>query len=424
MIGFLLWAQIMLSDIQKFRLFTSLGYSPGPVQEQGHFTDKRNIFILGGNRSGKSMFDTMEAASVGVCPDHNIWAVAPTYQLCDKVFSGTRKLLIKLGSPFVKDQARPPFLQTPFGTRIWGKSTDEIKSLEGESVDLEILDEIGFMNQIVWNRAVVRADKDRSRIIVSGTPKGKNSWLRRFWAEKEKDPANWLCLKMPTDEQPYVSRIFLENAERELGGKDSPAYREQIRGEFIPYGLLIFPMFGPANVAEHYPVMGEGWRFVIGVDYGFVHPCAGAFWALGPGDDCFKLAEYHKTSRTRHDAAKDLAEQAQQLQEKHKIAFSCVWCPPEERDFMSELKKTFAGLAIKTANHEVDPGVELVRRLLPEKLRFHKSCKWTFFDYENFCNKPDSDEILKLNDDHCDADRYVLASEFKRPKQLPYAQHA
>lgn len=414
-----------MNKIKKYRLFTAVGYKAGAVQEKGHFSDKRNVFIIGGNRSGKSVFASMEALAQFVEPNTVVWTVAPTYELADKVYRRAYNLAtVDLGMPLLKDVSTPSYFMACNGTQCWAKSVEKLKSLEGESVNLGVLDEIGFYNQVIWQRLVVRFDKPDARIVIVGTPKGKNAWLKRFWDEKCRDKENWMCLKMPTDEQPYVSKEFLEQAERELGGKKSAAYREQIKGEFVSYGLLVYPMFNQENIGV--TDFGKRWKFVIGVDSGYVHPCTAGYWAIGVGDDCYKLAEYNKVYETRAKNAVNIAEMANHLMKEFNIRFSSCFYPPEDPAFAQELKKSFnkLGTRVKRANNDVEKGIELVRRLLQDRIRINPNCKHTIYNYQNYCHKPDSEKIMKINDDQADADRYALLSHFGSRASLPYKMYA
>ena len=414
------WILIVLMTMslidKKRTYFEDIGYRPGRLQWQIHEALCKYRFVMakGGNRSGKSRTAGCEGAFTVHRPNSSIWCVAPTYDLTDKVYriiydDG----ILKTHLPLIKDQSNPPYMKTMIHSQVWGKSTEKLKSLEGEGVYLMLIDEFGFMTKEIWQRLIVRLDQENSRCLIIFTPKGKNIFSRQFWNEKEQDP-NWFTLTMPTDEVEYTSKQFLEDAERELGGRDAPAYREQIRGEFVPYGTLIYPMFGDHNIRG--VKIDNTWSFRVGVDIGWVHPTTAGYWAINSADRCHKFDEYHKSYRTQRDNAISIIEKTALHMKRHDFSKCVVYYPPERPEFAAELRKARSkytlNIVVKSANSDVDAGIELVRRLLPTQITMDPVCKYSIFNYQNYCHKPDSEKIQKINDDHCDEDRYVLLRRF------------
>lgn len=416
----MIWILLIMSLFAvKSEYFKFIGYQPEPIQWRIHkaMTNYRFVMVKGGNRSGKSFTAGCEGSVHIHKPGSDIWCVAPTYTLTDKLFGYVRKYGIDATRlPLKSDRMRPqPYIETAIDTRLWGKSTEKISSLEAESVSLMLIDEFGYMNKIIWNRLVARLDRDDSRCLIIFTPKGKNVWVRQFWNEKENDP-NWFTLTMPTYKMKHVSRQFLEDAERELGGKDDPAYREQMGGEFVPYGTLIYPMFGEHNIKT--VTIDKTWAFRIGIDVGYVHPTTASFWAISKGEKCHQFGEYHKTFTTERDNAIAIIERMAGYMQLYDFPECIIYFPPEEPGFAVELRRA-AGkynfdVMVTPANNAVEDGIEMVRRLLPTQITFDPTCKNTIFNYQNYSHKPDSEKIQKINDDHADADRYCLYSHFKQ----------
>lgn len=400
---------------QKLKYFQAVGYKPGEIQLQGHSAKKKFVAIRGGNRSGKTVFAGMECAASVQVPLQSIWNVGPTYDLANKVFRITYNLGVRpLKWPLLIDRQNPPEFQTAILTHVWAKSTEKLKSLEGEGVNKMTCDEFGYYTKQMWERLVVRLDQENSQCFVIFTPKGKNIWTREFWAEKEKDP-EWLTLVMPTDEVEYASKEFLEIAERELGGKDSPAYKEQIRGEFVTYGILVYPMWTQKNISEKFTVNKRS-GFFIGADKGFIHPCAATYWEVTKGDRCHQLDEYYKKYTTDQKNAIAIIEKACQLSKDYNFRTSKwrAFYSPEEPGFGTELRTAGKkyGIKVYKANNEVDPGLELIRILLPTQILVHRRCHYTIWETHNYSYKKDSETINKIHDDCWDANRYALLAAF------------
>jgi hypothetical protein len=417
----LLILMIGLTPTIKRRFFDYWGYKPGRIQAQVHYEGSKYRFIAvrGGNRSGKSWLAGFEGAVSAQLPNQSIWLTAPTYDLADKVYRLVREFgVTRIDHCLVADRNNPQEFKTSFNTHVWAKSWEKLQSLEGEGVNKMISDEWGFANKIVWQRLLVRLDQSNSQWIVIFTPKGKNAWIKEWWHERETSD-EWLTVAMPTDEMEYVSHEFLEMAERELGGKDSPSYREQIRGEFVMYGLLVYPMFSEQVFGVE--KVDRSWRFLIGVDSGYVHPCAAAFWAVSKGDRCYKFGEYHKQYLTRAENAQNIIAMAGDFQKRFKIKFDGLVYDPSDPSFGKDIKKIArsvnilgGGSNVYAADNDVDKGIELMRSLLPSQITINPQCKHTIFDYQNYSHKENSETIQKLYDDHCDCDRYTLLAHFGR----------
>lgn len=415
----MIWMLLVMSLINfKATYFKHINYEPEPIQWQIHeaLCKYRYVMVKGGNRSGKSYTAGCEGSVAIHRPESNVWAVAPTYQLTNKLFGYVREYGIDaMRLPLIKDQSNPPYIETAIKSRLWGKSTEKLTSLEAESVYFMLIDEFGFMNRIIWNRLFARLDQKGSRCLIVFTPKGKNVWIRQFWNEKQNDP-NWFTLTMPTDKMKHVNKQFLEDALRELGGKDAPAYREQIKGEFVPYGTLIYPMFSEKNLKT--VAIDNTWAFRIGTDVGYVHPTTAAFWGISKGEKCHKFGEYHKSFETQRDSAINIINQMAGYMKLYDFKECIIYYPPEEPGFGVELRRaagkyTF-NVMVTPANNAVEDGIEMVRRLLPTQITMDSKCKQTVFNYQNYSHKPDSEKIQKINDDHADADRYCLYSHFKQ----------
>lgn len=416
------WLLVLISMMslidKKLSYFDFIGYKPEPIQMQIHeaLCSHRFVIVRGGNRSGKSFTAGIEGAVHIHKPNSATWCTAPTYSLANKLFNYVRQYGIdptKLS--LRKDQANPPYLETKINSKIWGKSTEKLSSLEAESVSLMLIDEFGFLNKIIWNRLVARLDREDSRCLIIFTPKGKSAWVRQFFNERENDP-NWKTFVMPTYKMKHVSRQFLEDAERELGGKDAPAYREQMGGEFVPYGTLIYPMFSEHNIKS--VTIDNTWAFRIGTDVGYVHPTTAGFWGISKSEKLHKFGEYHKTYTTQRDSAIAIINQMAGYMKLYDFNECIIYFPPEEPGFGVELRRAASkytfNVMVTPANNAVDDGIEMVRRLLPTQITIDPQCKQSIFNYQNYSHKPDSEKIQKINDDHCDEDRYCLFSHFKQ----------
>src|ERR1051325_6723078 len=77
-----------LSRMHKPALFEMLGYAPHPGQIEIHRSSAQRRIVACGVRWGKTLAAAMEGLAAAMQPaDRSVgWVVAPTYDLCDRVF--------------------------------------------------------------------------------------------------------------------------------------------------------------------------------------------------------------------------------------------------------------------------------------------------------------------------------------------------
>ena len=77
-----------LPRLNKQAIFEDLGYEPHPGQLEVHLSDARRRILACGVRWGKTRCAVMEGIAAALEPKERSvgWVVAPTYDLCDRVF--------------------------------------------------------------------------------------------------------------------------------------------------------------------------------------------------------------------------------------------------------------------------------------------------------------------------------------------------
>lgn len=250
-------------DFQKL-----IGWTPHASQKEVLASKAREIVICAGRRWGKSAISGYLVAKRfaqgladikdGKRDSIKIWIVAPSYDLCKKVFEYAVKFLRaanKQVDQFVTDR---PFSQIKISESIWlqCRSADNPTSLLGEELDLLIIDEAANISKRIWYDYLLptTASKTRQgRTIFISTPRGKNWFYDIYLQAKERGGAfhftsldgaeinqsEWDRLKMisPTDwfQQNYEA-TFLEKASAVFRGVKEANFPADIIGS-PPYTI-------------------------------------------------------------------------------------------------------------------------------------------------------------------------------------------
>jgi hypothetical protein len=129
--------------------------------------------------------------------------VAPSYDLCDKVF---RELVILVAEHLrhrivtLKEGEKKLILRNMGGglSEIRGKSSDNPVSLLGEGLDWLIVDEAAQLKHTIWNSYLSQrlVDKDGWGLLIS-TPRGKGWFYEMFQRGQSEDP-NYASWNSPT----------------------------------------------------------------------------------------------------------------------------------------------------------------------------------------------------------------------------------
>ena len=147
-------------------------------------TEQKYICVSRPRRFGKSMAGGFEAAfHVAAFADFRVWIVAPIYDLSDKEFDWALDFLgryevkpgisllrmCRLSSPVKGSRA----VETPWGSFIKTKSTDNPDSLLGDELDLMILGEAGRIPKTVWERELrARLGPREGMVFAASTAAG------------------------------------------------------------------------------------------------------------------------------------------------------------------------------------------------------------------------------------------------------------
>lgn len=295
----------------KMRVDTPHGrqiYKPDELQSEIHFGNGRYHVACLGRRRGKTY--CLGAEFIAGLSEKNFhsWAVAPTYELTDRVFSFVWEQVIINeiygGNSAIRHASKTRdnrYIETKWGSWIKGKSAESPKSLKGEQLDLIGYDECAEDDELIWLQYLEPCLLDRrGRAIFISTPKGYN-WFKNYYHRGEMPEfyeTGWRCYHSPTWENPFLNQEDIAALKRQ-----TPAlvWNQEYGAKFEQFSGLIYPdycdrlkpdghLFDPER-----DQVNPSWTHFRGIDLGFRHPTACVWCAVDPSGNIWFYQEYEES---------------------------------------------------------------------------------------------------------------------------------
>ena len=228
---------MQLLKVNKPQLFENLGYEPHEGQVPVHRSGAKQRVLACGARWGKSTAAAMEVVAALMQPSKTSvgWVVAPTYDLCLRVF-GRVEIVVreKLSHRIVEFNAREHklVLRNLGGglSTVVGKSAEKPTCLLGEGLDWVIVDEAARLKRMVWESFLSQRliDKDGWSLLLS-TPRGLDWFYSMYRRGQRKEPGieSWCS---PSWTNPMLSREVIDAERDRLQGD---AFAQEFGAEFI-----------------------------------------------------------------------------------------------------------------------------------------------------------------------------------------------
>jgi len=376
-----------------------------------------------GRRRGKTTTALLWLAERSLNKPHTEnWYVAPTYKQAKRIAWEAAKRLL----PKALLARRPNEAELTFyfknGSRLRLVGAEDPDSLRGQGLWSVVMDEYGTMRQDAWNLAIEPQLTDTNgHALFIGTPNAlKGPHLQKLWLKVMSGALepDWLAIPKegsPTADAKHVNPATIERARKELRGWQ---FRQEYEASFETISGRVWPEFDQRLYAdggsvvqvpagERYMPCPRDWQVVAGVDFGWVHPTAVVWLALGPSNQMLVLGEHVAQSMRIED----------HVREMRRIAFRwgglenmMIYCDPSRPDLIHELQAVH-GLGAVKANNSVELGVNRVGQFLGHKnLLISAGCVDTISSVMDYSYDPKASvpKILKENDNECDALRYAV----------------
>ena len=298
-----------------------------------HRCKKRNRWVFGGNRSGKTECGAAETVYLarGTHPYRknkpNVfgWVVSPTAQVQRDV--AQKKVLHYLRPDWIADivmtSGRKDSPQTGVidqivvknvfgGTSVIGfKSFDQGREkFQGSSLDFVWFDE--EPPKEIYEECLMRVIDKRGDIFGTMTPlKGLTFLYEEIYLNRKNNPEIWYEF-MEWADNPYLSPKEIKLVESTL---DESTLQSRKLGRFCTREGLVYPEFDErVHVVQPFPVPPE-WQDNISIDPGLKNPLSAHWYAVDYDDNVYVIAEHYA-------AGKDIDYHAQAI---HAMSESLCW---------------------------------------------------------------------------------------------------
>ena len=446
---------LKIEEIQKKRkeknkiFYYNTGDKIHLKQLEFHKCPKKNRWVFGGNRSGKTECGAVEVVYMarGCHPYREIkksttgWVVSLSTQVQRDV--AQQKILHYLNPDWIEDVVMLSgrkdncangvidyiLVKNVFGTisKIGFKSCDQGREkFQGTSLDYVWFDEEPTYDIYVECRMRV-LDKNGD-IFATMTPlKGMTFVYDDIYMNQYNDENVWYEF-MQWDDNPYISEEA-KNAMKATMSQDELRARQY--GEFIDAGGRVYPEFDEnVNVIEPFEIPFE-WQDKISIDPGLKNPLSCHWYAVDYDGNIYVVAEHYERE-------KDIDYHSSKI---HEISNSLHWHKNSKgmleglidsaanqttlaaRKSVTELFYEHNILVNPNVNKDVFTGIQRVKSFLRNglgetKLYIFNTCKNLIREMKGY-RWGKGDSPVKVDDHSMDELRYYIMSrpENKKPKQ-------
>lgn len=298
-----------------------------------HKCDKKNRWVFGGNRSGKTECGAVEVVYMarGIHPYREIkgntsgWVVSLSTQVQRDVAQA--KILNYLNPQWIEDvvmlSGRKDSYQNGvidyilvkniFGgiSKIGFKSCDQGREkFQGTSLDYVWFDE--EPTQDIYTECRMRVLDRNGDIFGTMTPlKGMTFVYDEIYMNAHNDPNIWYEF-MQWDDNPYLNEEAKQAMKSSLSEDE---LRSRQFGEFIDVGGRVYPEFDEfVHVIEPFDIPYE-WQDKLSIDPGLKNPLSCHWYAVDYDNNIYIVAEHY-------DREKDISYHSQKI---HEISDSMHW---------------------------------------------------------------------------------------------------
>lgn len=399
---------------------------------------KRNRWVFGGNRTGKTECGAVECVwmALGTHPyrpnrrDVAGWVVSPTQQVQRDVAQA--KILKYLPKRYIVDvvmsqgrQGSPESgiidyitVKNAFGgvSKIGFRSSDQGREkFQGASLDFVWFDE--EPPQDIYEECRMRVFDKKGDIFATMTPLKGLSWVYdAVELNKSDDREIW------REYMQWSDNPFLDSEERKAMERVMSASEQQSRryGKFYSQNGLVYPEFDEAvHVIEPFPVPSD-WQEDISIDPGLANPTSCHFYAVDYDGNIFVVAEHFEAGQNIDYHVQKLNEIAARIgwkrDNKGRLS-ALIDSAAEQRTLASQksVAELFAekGILVNTrVNKDLYSGIQRLKSLFeqrPPKIYIFSNCVNLIRELKTY-RWGEGDRPKKTDDHALDELRYFVMS--------------
>ena len=405
---------------------------------------KRNRWVFGGNRSGKTECGAVETVWLarGIHPyrpnkpNVSCWVVSLSQQVQRDV--AQQKVLHYLDKAWIEEivmisgsKGSPQYgiidyivIQNVFGgtSKIAFKSCEAGREkFQGTSLDFVWFDEEPPRD--IYEECRMRVLDRAGEVFGTMTPLKGLTWVYDEIYLNSKNSKEVWCEFMEWADNPYLSEREIEDMSETLSADSLDARRY---GHFQTLGGMVYTEFSEANIIEPFDVPPE-WQDKLSIDPGLNNPLSCHWYARDGDGNVYVVAEHYQ-------AKKDVAYHAEKILEIsdklgwHRDKFGCVCALMDSAANQRTLngQRSVAELfreckiAVDTrVNKDLYTGINKVKALLkplnsPPKLYVFSCCVNMIREFKGYF-WDSGDKPVKKDDHAMDELRYYVCSLVDKP---------
>ena len=420
-------------------------YNSGKIihqkQLEFHRSTKRNRWVFGGNRTGKTECGAVETIwlSLGIHPyrqnrqSTECWVVSLSQRVQKEVAQA--KILKYLPKSCIKDIIMTAgkkgdaengvieciIVENKFGnqSKIWFKSCEEGREkFQGASLDFVWFDE--EPPEDIYNECKMRVLDKSGEIFGTMTPlKGLTFIYNEIYLNQNNDPEIF-CIFMSWEDNPYLNKKEIERLSSTIS-KDEIESRKYGKFSMIDAGLVYLEFDTNIHVIEPFEIDPD-WQDNLSIDPGLSNPLSCHWYARDFDGNIYVVAEHFAENQTIEYHAQKIIEISNRLNWKRAsngMIESLIDSAANQKTLSSQKSVTDLfyenGIMVNpNVNKDVLSGISKIKTYLKNvngktKLFIFSCCKNLISEFKKY-RWNGSDAPIK-KDDHClDELRYYIMS--------------
>ena len=415
-----------------------------------HKCTKRNRWVFGGNRSGKTECGAVESIWMarGIHPYRenrkNVvgWVVSVTYEVQREVAQA--KILHYLRPEWIQDvimregkKGSPDtgvidtlVIKNVFGgtSKICFKSCDQGReNFQGASLDFVWFDE--EPPQDIYEECLMRVLDKNGDIFGTMTPLKGLTWVHDVIFLNVFHDEEIIYNQMEWSDNPFLDKEEVERFSKSLSSAEVDSRRF---GRFRAESGLVYPEFDESvHVIDPFDIPYE-WQDKISIDPGLRNPLSAHFYAVDYDGNIYVVAEHYEAEKEVKYHAERIFAIADRLNWHRRYdgkLESLIDSAAGQRTLAASksVSELFfeVGIAVNpNVNKEMFSGVSRVRELFaerPPRIFIFRICTNLIRELKSY--RWGDDDLPKKYDDHClDELRYYVMSRPVAPKRNPSPQ--
>ncbi len=403
-----------------------------------HRSQKRNRWVFGGNRSGKTECGAVECVwmALGIHPfrqnrdDVSGWVISLTQQVQRDVAQA--KILKYLPPRFIAkvvmregSKASPEYgiidyivVKNAFGgtSRIGFRSCDQGRErMQGTSLDFVWFDEEPPRD--IYDECRMRVFDKKGDLFGTMTPLKGLTWVYdEIELNCNDDPEVW-CEYMQWSDNPYLDPKEVAQMEKVIPKSEQNSRRF---GKFSTGEGLVYPEFDASvHVIEPFPIPRD-WQATISIDPGLANPTSCHFYAVDYDGAIYVVAEHFEAGKNvdyHVRAINKIANDLRWKRDSHGRLSALIDSAANQRTLADEksVAELFAekGVLVNTnVNKDLYSGIQRIKSLLcqrPVRIYIFSCCKNLIREFKSYWWGSD-DRPKKVDDHALDELRYFVMS--------------